>query len=375
LREIEREQFKPDYVPRTFDASVDRLNILLDRVRLERDVNKAFKILVRDTGAEAGPQDISSGESELISLGVEFLAFLKECDPNKDNLFLVDEPDVHLHPDLQDRLAEFMVEAFKGARITLILATHSTALLAALASREETTVAFMRRKETVLQFKAASNVDKAILPIFGAHPLSNVFNQSPVLLIEGEDDERVWQQVVRSANGGVRIFPCVVDGISRFGEFETEVNSIIEAVYDSAVGFSLRDRDLHPEAIDDVGHLKRMRLSCRSTENLMLADQALALAGTDWATLKDKISAWVESNSQHQFHADVAAFVDGGFERKSHDLKSIRNILIGLVSNKPWEVLVGQAIAGLAREGGPASDGTLRDYLGAKVCEHILKLN
>jgi ABC-type multidrug transport system ATPase subunit len=147
---------------------------------------------------------VSSGETELISLGIEFLEFTKESAPGKDNILFVDEPDVHLHPDLQDRLAKFIVEVLRDKPVTLVLATHSTALLTSLAEATEARVAFMRRKETSLSFSPISDIDRAILPIFGAHPLSNVFNNAPALLIEGEDDERVWQQAVRSAQGKIR---------------------------------------------------------------------------------------------------------------------------------------------------------------------------
>jgi hypothetical protein len=179
---------------------------------------------------------------------------------------------------------------------------------------------------------------------------------------------------VRSSRGRIRIYPCVVDGVPRFGEFETEVNNIIESVYDDAKGFSLRDRDLHPEAIDDVGHVTRMRLSCRAAENLMLANEALALAETDWATLQQRLTQWAAANGHHQYHADVRTFIENGFNRKEHELKTIRNVLIGLISNKPWEVLVGQAIAQLAQNDDATTVGSLRDYLGEKVCEQILKL-
>ena len=118
-----------------------------------------------------------------------------------------------------------------------------------------------------------------------------------------------------------------------------------------------------------------MRLSCRAAENLMLTDDVLAALGTDWATVQQKVRQWADGNLNHQYHADVQAFIDAGFDRKGHDLKTIRNILIGLITNKPWEVVVGQAIARLAQGGGrsvPA--GSLRDYLGNKVCRRILKL-
>jgi energy-coupling factor transporter ATP-binding protein EcfA2 len=240
---------------------------------------------------------------------------------------LVDEPDVHLHPDLQDRLAQFIVDVLKEQRVTLILATHSTSLLSALAERADTRVAFMRQGDVALSFKAVSDVDRAILPMFGAHPLSNVFNEAPVLLLEGEDDERIWQQAV-----------------------------------------------LQPEAIDDVGHVKRMRLSCRAAENLMLTNECLALAATNWGAVQTQIREWSKVNVQHQYHAEIQTFIDGGFQRKGHDLKEIRNILLGLISTKPWEVLVGQTIAKLTLDGGSRSEGSLRDYLGEAVTTNLLKI-
>ncbi len=374
LRGIEEDHTKPNYVPRTFAATMEKLNRLLDRVELRRDDKRGFAIFLRGTEEEADPNAISSGESELVSLGIEFLAFVNECEADKQNVLLVDEPDVHLHPDLQHRLAEFIIEAVTDAEMTIVLATHSTALLAALSESENTRVAFMRRNDQQLTFKDISQVDKTILPIFGAHPLSNVFNKSPVLLIEGEDDERMWQQAVRSSEGRIRVYPCPVDGLPRFAEYESEVNKVIGAVYESAKAFSLRDRDVQPEHIADVGHIVRMRLSCRAAENLMLSDDALALAQIDWPTMELRIREWAAANEPHQYYPRLKAFVDGGLDRKQHDLKEIRNILIGLMSSKPWEVIVGQAIAELERISGPATPGTLRDFLGAKVCEHVLKL-
>jgi energy-coupling factor transporter ATP-binding protein EcfA2 len=373
LREIEREHTTPEYVPRTFDTTVDLINGLLDRVRIERDINRVFRIVDRETGAESSPLDISSGESELISLGVEVLAFSKDCDKDLNNFMLIDEPDVHLHPDLQDRLARFIVSAITDRPLSVILATHSTALLAGLSDGGNVRLAFKRRGATNLEFSPVNDVDKAILPIFGAHPLSNVFNQAPALLVEGEDDERVWQQAVRTSQGRIRLYPCAVDSVDRLAEYETEVNNIIDAVYDNAQAFSLRDRDLHPEMINDVGHVARMRLSCRAAENLMLSDDVLASAQKDWPTLQESVIAWVAANTNHQYHSDVQAFIAGGFDRKGHDLKTIRNILVGLISNKPWEVLVGQRIAALSINPIAPTEGSLADYLGEKVCTEILK--
>jgi hypothetical protein len=233
----------------------------------------------------------------------------------------------------------------------------------------------MSPRQPELRFQSINAVDREILPIFGAHPLSNVFNEAPVLLVEGEDDERVWQQAVRSAKGKIRLYPCVVNGNAGFAEFETEVNKLISSVYDNASAFSLRDRDESPDAIDNVGHVTRMRLSCRAAENLMLSDDVLAYAGSDWPTFRECVEAWIANNGGHMFHGEVARFRDEGFDRKGFDFKDIRNVLLGLFSTKPWEVLVGQTIARVTTEGGGiVSDDSLTAYLGEKVCTHLLRL-
>lgn len=376
LREIEKEHLLPDYKPISFEKTIEQLNTLLDRVRLERDQTKVFRIVHRTINDETPTNSLSSGEAELISLGIEFLAFAKEATPEKENFLLVDEPDAHLHPDLQSRLAKFILTIFKDKPIKVILATHSTALLAALATGENTHVSFMRSGEHALHFRKVSEVDKAILPIFGAHPLSNVFNDIPPLFVEGEDDQRVWQQAVRSSNGALKLYPCPVDSVDRLSEYETQVNRILASVYDDARAFSLRDRDIQPEFIDDIDHVVRMRLSCRSAENLMLSDDVLESLGQDWTSFQMMLGTWANANKSHQYYTDVQAFITAGCPRKSHDLKSIRNILIGLMTNKPWEIVTGQVIGRLAKsQSVHGGDGSLQDFLGEKVTQNLLRIS
>lgn len=287
---------------------------------------------------------------------------------------LIDEPDVHLHPDLQHRLANFILGEISGERVSIILATHSTALLSSLATGIDTKVAFMRVGDQELSFKEISGVISQVLPMFGAHPLSNIFNHSPILLVEGEDDERIWQQAVRSSEGRIKLYPCVTDSVDRQNLFETQANDIIQAVYDEACGYSLRDRDNSTDQITDVGAIVRMKLNCRAAENLLLSDDVLALAGIDWQEMVQRIQSFSDQNPQHIYSTQVTQFCENGFDRKNADLKKIRNVLVNLLSNKPWEVLVGQAIAKLAVGQGKNGDHSLPEYLGHKPCRYLLKL-
>lgn len=377
VREIEMEHVKPGYVPRNFQEVVDKINTLLDRVRIERTpIEKShtgFDLKDKESGNPVNPDDLSSGEAELVSLGIEFLAYEKECALGKRNFLLIDEPDVHLHPDLQDRLASFLLNELDHDHIKIILTTHSTSFLAALARKNTSHVCFMSKGDKVLEFEPVTEVQKRILPMYGAHPLSNVFNEAPILLLEGDDDERIWQQVVRSSKNRICLYPCSTDTVSKLNEYEAEANRFLSAIYDTAIGYSLRDQDDTTEEIADLEHVVRMKLSCRSAENLILTDEVLQLAGTTWPALQEQIVNFVSESKHHQYHPQMSSFLEQGLDRKKADLKDIRLVLAGLFTNKPWEVIVGQAIAALDSKSSTQSN-TIRNFLGDKVCSNLLSL-
>ena len=373
LREIEKNPEIRGDATQTFDTVVARINTLLDRVAIRRG-DPSFEIYEKRTGQPVDPSAISSGESELISLGIECLVFARECVPERLNILLLDEPDVHLHPDLQARFARFLANLLVDSPITLLLATHSTAFLGASALDEDARVAFMRYGDTQIRFVPVAYTLRRVLPVFGAHPLSNVFNEAPVLLLEGEDDERIWQQAVRSANGPLKLYPVAVDSVDNLAAFEQEVATILEAVYDDAVGYSLRDRDeAANSALAPAGPVLRFRLNCRASENLLLCDDVLNQAGIDWARIQARIKTWVQANPSHPHQAPMAAFVATGLDRRNADLKEIRNDLVGLMgSNKPWEIMIGQVIASLVGGNGSADENSARDFRGEELCSRLL---
>ena len=137
----------------------------------------------------------------------------------------------------------------------------------------------MTRKDENATFKPVSEIIRTILPIFGAHPLSNVFLEKPLLLVEGEDDERIWQQAVRSSKGRISVWPCAAGDIQSLNDHENAVEEIARAIYDHPIAYSLRDRDDDPYEIDDKSIVKRMRLNCKAAENLLLSDDVLADLG------------------------------------------------------------------------------------------------
>jgi energy-coupling factor transporter ATP-binding protein EcfA2 len=358
----------------SFDAEVGRINGVLERVKLVRSDTAGFDIVRKDNGQKANASELSSGESELISLAVEILLFAYLCKQekyrDKENWLLLDEPDVHLHPDLQQRLMELLVSSIGDSNGRVVIATHSTSILSSLCNMSDAVrVGLKHFGPNALVFQSVDEPMRSVLPMFGAHPLSNVFNEKPPLIVEGEDDERIWQAAVRSSQGRIALYPCVAGDIQSMNRYEVAARDLIQSVYDNAKAFSLRDRDNDEYEIDDLGPVVRCRLNCRNAENLIVTDDVLTDLGTDWNTLLAALEKWIADNPDHPCYATSSAFRDSNWDRRNFQLKAIRMLLVGLTgSNKPWEVAVGQAIARLP-ERRFNGEHSLQSYIGAKALE------
>jgi predicted ATPase len=372
LRKYQKDNSQPK-----FEVIITKINKLLDNLKIKSE-GTTFKIYTNDD-IEISPNLISSGESELISLAIEALVFEQEKIEKKSNFLLLDEPDVHLHPDLQVKLMHFLYDLVNAdGNLKIIIATHSTAILGAFEEYKKIHVCFMSSHQKEIIFENVSDVYRKILPIFGAHPLSNIFNLNPILIVEGEDDVRIWQQVIRSAEGKVKLYPCSAGSIDEISEMERDAKKIIQAIYDKARGYSLRDRDDKEESIDDDIPIIRFRLSCTNAENLILSDECLITIGTNWEQMKTNIANWIESEkakSKKHKHFDILRkFKDEHYQRKTFDLKEIRNDLMHIAgSNKPWEVAVGQTIANnlVDLKNLIKKEGSMANFLGEKTVKEL----
>lgn len=353
-----------------FDKYIVAINELLDHVEIQRNDLHLFTLHKKSSGIEMNANLLSSGERQLIALGMECLAFEIGVKPGVENILLLDEPDVHIHPDLQERLMVFIASIAKRTNIRILIATHSTAILGAMEKNNEARVCFMRPDDTKLDFQDISANLKRILPIFGAHPLSNIFNKIPLLLVEGTDEERIWQQAVRSSNGKIRLYPCECGGKDKMDPIEKEAERIISSVYERGIGYSLRDRDDTDGTITDLNTIMRRRLQWRASENLLLTDDVLEHWGIGWEEMRQRIREWRDKKPSHVGYATMNLFVESGMPRESADLKDARNIIAGLInSSKTWEILIGQTLGSIdsANYHRWESPGSLYSALGKEL--------
>jgi hypothetical protein len=362
---------------RTF--RLDRLE-KINRLLLNVSLNQEGSDLVfrSSSGEVVQPDQISSGESEAVALAAEIMYFFEVVDPARFNVLLLDEPDVHLHPDLQARLARLLTTELDEMhpslreKVALCIATHSTPLVCALAASPYTTIGTKNFESTEVSQVRATDALKKSAPFFG-HPLSQCLSNDVLLIVEGEDDERVWQQAARSSSGRIRLFPIVASSVDQQTALETACAPLLAALYDAPVAYSIRDGDGVRSDLTPVGPVVRFRLQCYAIENVLLTDDCLAVVGKSWPQFQEAALQWVAENPTHRDVDLVKKLAAAPDRLRDTKIKAIRQLICSIVGvTKPWEVVVGQALAAIDASREHSIDTSLGAYIGQHASKALL---
>jgi energy-coupling factor transporter ATP-binding protein EcfA2 len=356
-------------------AQLSKINRLLTNVEIVADDEFTMRTLDGDV---VSADNISSGESEAMALATEILDFINSLDPERFNLLLLDEPDVHMHPDLQARFARFLLDELSeltpemAQRTAVVIATHSTSMICEFATSDRCSVGTKYfGKNTVTQRPIAENLRK-VSPFFG-HPLSKSLSDDTLLIVEGEDDERIWQQAGRTAGGKIHLYPCLAITVNQQADLERFCADWLGALYDKPLAISLRDGDGKSETLDDIGPVRRFRLACYEAENLLLTDECLQVLGCDWAAFCEKAKVWLEANMKDKRAALVSDLIKAEDRLRHVKLKPIRDVICRIAeSGKPWENVVGRAIGLYSLPAAPVPKFSLADFIGSDALALLL---
>lgn len=363
----------------TRNFTTDRLskvNRLLTNISIELG-NTDFEFRLLSDNSVIPPDDISSGESEAVALAAEIIYFFDTIDPTKFNVLLLDEPDVHLHPDLQARLGQLiigMLDEFNehAENIAVCISTHSAPLVCCLAASSYVSIGTKNFSVDTIELKPASIELRKVGPFFG-HPLSLALSEDAALILEGEDDERVWQQAARTSQGRIRVFPVIAGSINQQNELEDFCVDLLETLYDSPTAFSLRDGDgIINKDLEHRSSLKRFRLRCYAIENALVTDPCLAIIGTNWTGFCVAATLWIEANQAHPDASHVRDLLQANDRMRHTKIKKIRQLICSIAgSKKPWEVVVGQAIGSLS-DSDATEQNMLSDFLGPEMVKNVI---
>lgn len=327
---------------RNFETDrLSKINRLLTNVSLEMG-NTDFEFRSLVDGQVVSPDHISSGESEAVALASEILYFFDTIDRTRFNVLLLDEPDVHLHPDLQARLGKLiiaMLEEFKNDLeiIAVCLATHSSPLVCSLADSPIVSIGTKRFEVDKVDLKPTSAELRKVAPFFG-HPLSLSLSEDAALILEGEDDERVWQQAARTSQGRIKVFPVLAGSVDQQGALETFCGELLGTLYDHPIAFSLRDGDgVANEPLAHCPPVKRYRLQCYAIENALVTDPCLDVMGATWEGFVAAATKWVVDNPEHRDVTLVTELAKADDRGRHKKIKKIRQLVCALIGcKKPW---------------------------------------
>ncbi|MCZ6652942.1 MAG: AAA family ATPase [Planctomycetota bacterium] len=312
---------------------------------------------------------LSSGEAQLVTIALDILtiAALWEIQSQKECILLIDEPDAHIHPDLQTRFADFIFRISERFKLQIAIATHSTSLLAALGQfgGEKTTAIYMSRTRREYQAQPFTAIHKELSACLGGHVLMGPLFGTPILLVEGDDDYRIWSQVPRHHVTNLAVIPSNGEEIYRYQKILERILSTLRDDHETPCGFALLDGDKSlPEASpqNPQQHIRFLRLACHEAENLYLTDEVLALLGTDWESASDRI---VAKSGDFGQKADLLAAAKT-WNRKQADLKEVIEELTQVLDEKHlhWTMRVGRAV------GATLPTGQIADFLGSMSFGH-----
>lgn len=358
-------------------AVIERLlGQLLPDFSIALDPERAppYSLLRSADGQSVGDiAQLSSGEAQLISIALDVLtiASMWEVKGAAKRVMLIDEPDAHIHPDLQVRFADFVVQVAQHFKLQIAIATHSTTLLAAMGQfgKEHTSVVYLDRTKADFSASEFTPVLKELAACLGGHALMGPLFGVPLLLVEGDDDYRIWSQVPRHHVTSFAVIPCNGDEIRQYQKSLEKLFSALREADGKPVGYALLDGD-KSKPQDNAGtpqkHILYLKLDCHEAENLYLSDEVLAAMSTNWVKAREAIKS-----KASQFGDKAAALgACDGWDRKSVDLKQPKQLIEELsmcVDPKRlhWTIRVAQVL-GKARP-----TGQLADFLREDVVERL----
>lgn len=313
---------------------------------------------------------LSSGESEALTLALDLLTIcaMWVLDGQEKRVLLIDEPDTHLHPDLQQHLASFIVKLVDKYKVQVIVATHSTTLLSALGLHggEKTSVIYLDNATTEQNAIAFNRTLQELSTCLGGHALMGPLFSAPLLLVEGDDDYKIWSHVPRYHSVNLAVIPCHGDEIKKYQKTLENIFHAIRSEPCEPVGYALMDGDKNLPQENEHNtqkHIKFLKLECRESENLYLTDEVLQRIDIDWEVAKQKIKSESVKCGQKKEMLDSC----DKWDRKMSDIKDVIVQLSQIIDakNVPWTMRVAKAI------GDKRPEGQLAEFLGTTVVDSL----
>lgn len=323
----------------------------------------------KDEMAPVDVRQLSSGETEMLTLALDLLTIcnLWELEEQPQRVLLIDEPDPHLHPDLQLSLAEFIVRLGREYKTQIFIATHSTTFLASLGQQRGSGVGviYLNNAQSQQKLIKFDEYFQKLSICLGGHALMGPLFNAPLLLVEGDDDYQIWSHLPRNPNYGkaLAVIPCEGDKIMQYQVTLEKLFASLRSEEEGPVGYALIDGDKPFPTNPNQYHIKFLQLQCHEAENLYLTDEVLNKLGYTWAEASKQIIG-----KANEYGQKVEALKKcENWDRKKEDVKDVIMPVAQILDQKglPWTMRLGKLL------GEHKPEGQLAEFLSDDVIEAI----
>lgn len=161
---IKKDKVKNDFLAEAVKKfeEISGSQIKLDFLDNYEPFKNAFFAARKDNNQQTSLSNLGSGYEMIFAL---LYSFYLAQQSGKQLIVLIDEPELHLHPRLQEKFVEFLLEFSKKAQI--ILASHSPLLVKQLAENDKAKIRVLERDG-----QKVSEIEKRVLPYNSANEIN-----------------------------------------------------------------------------------------------------------------------------------------------------------------------------------------------------------
>lgn len=157
---IKKDKVENDFLSKAVQKfqEISGSQIRLDFLDNCEPFKNAFFATKKTNNQQISLNNLGSGYEMIFSL---LYSFYLAQQSGKQLIVLIDEPELHLHPTLQEKFVKFLLEFSKDAQI--ILSSHSPLLVKQLSFNEKTKISVIENGQVV------SEIEKRVLPYISAN--------------------------------------------------------------------------------------------------------------------------------------------------------------------------------------------------------------
>ncbi len=247
-----------DEISKTSGNNIGRLNLGVDVkdddiAKLLDNTIKAY--YVSDNKITMNEASQGLGYSNLIFIHLELETFCKTIDPFRINLFIIEEPESHMHPQMQSVFAKYVLNKFGDKNIQGLITTHSNEIVRCSTVERLRVIRSVKGLKSRIfnlnEIASDSDISKKQINLLFEIGFSDLLFADRIILYEG-DTERLYLKHIVSLDEYKQLQGMYIAFIQVGGAYAHNYKAIIEYLEIKSLIITDIDYAKSSESIEDV---------------------------------------------------------------------------------------------------------------------------